>query len=91
MIWHFLAHILGQDNLAGGQYGAWSGWVSDLGLFSIFGASAAIVRKHNCEVHGCWRVGKHSTLGGHHVCKRHHPEGGAPTADDVWIAHHGNK
>jgi hypothetical protein len=34
-----------------------------------------VVRQHNCEVHRCWRLGRHVVEGtGQKVCRRHHPE-----------------
>lgn len=46
-----------------------------------------LLRKHNCETHRCWRLGRHTTAAGHVVCRRHMP-GGAPAASDVHRAHH---
>lgn len=83
-MWAFLGHIFGLDNLSGAWYGFWSGIAGDLSSFAIFGGLYALMRKHNCDVHGCWRLGVLPTQVGdvvHHVCKRHHP--GAPSADDV--------
>lgn len=80
----WLAHILGLDNLSGPWYGFWSGVGSDLGEVALFGALWGIIRRHNCDVHRCWRFGILPTVRDgvqHHVCKRHHPTG-APTAQD---------
>lgn len=80
---NWLAHILGLDNGGGMPYLAWSGFGSDLSEFAIVGALLAHVRRHNCHVHGCLRVGRHPVSGtGFVVCRRHHPDG-APTAADV--------
>jgi len=70
---HWLLHVLGIDNPAGHWYAFWSGAGSDLGEVAIIGGLAAICRRHNCEVHGCWRLGRHATAAGHIVCRRHHP------------------
>lgn len=77
----WLAHVLGLDSGSGGWYLWWSGPGSDLGELAIAAALAGILRKHNCEVHGCWRLGRHRTPAGHMVCRRHHP-------DDHLIAQH---
>jgi len=83
---HWLSHFLGLDNLSGPFYGWWSGAGSDLGEVAIVGALLATVRRHNCQVRRCWRIGRHITNGGHVVCAKHHPDG-APTAEDVAVAH----
>lgn len=79
----FLAHIAGTDNPAGFWYCLWSGIVGDLALF---GAAWSLLRRHNCEVHGCWRVGRHQTAAGHTVCRKHHPDD-TLSAADVLAAH----
>jgi hypothetical protein len=72
---HLLAHFLGLDNASGTAYLAWSGFGGDLAELAIVGGLLTIVRRHNCEVHRCWRMGRHSTDGGHMVCRKHHPDG----------------
>jgi hypothetical protein len=72
---HLLAHVLGLDNGSATPYLFWSGIGSDLGELAIVGVLAGMLRKHNCEVHRCWRLGRHSTDGGHMVCRKHHPDG----------------
>lgn len=86
--WFF--HLLGMDNAAGRSYLAWSGWASDLGEFAIVGGLIAIVRRHTCEVHGCWRLGRHYTAAGHAVCRRHHPDDPL-TPEQVAAAHEAAK
>jgi hypothetical protein len=71
---NWLAHIFGLDNLSGRWYGFWSGVGSDIGEIAIVGGLFAIVRRHNCEVRRCWRVGRHTTAAGHAVCRKHHPD-----------------
>lgn len=85
----WLQHFFGFNSGTGNQshYLFWSGAGSDLGELAIVGALLGLLRKHNCEVKGCWRLGRHSTDGGHTVCARHMP-GGAPTHADVLAAHH---
>lgn len=60
-MWAFLGHIFGLDNLSGAWYGFWSGIAGDLSSFAIFGGLYALMRKHNCDVHGCWRLGQKQT------------------------------
>jgi len=83
---HWLSHFLGMDDLSGPFYGWWSGAGSDLSELGILATLIAHVRHINCEVHGCWHLGRHMTNAGHTVCRRHHPDG-APTASDVTTAH----
>jgi hypothetical protein len=71
---HWLAHILGLDDLSGPWYGWWSGAGSDVSELALFGALAASIRARNCEVKPCWRLGRHTTAAGHRVCRRHHPD-----------------
>lgn len=84
MLW--LAHFLGFDDSGGGWYLWWSGFGSDLGELAIVGGLIGLMRKHQCEVHHCWRLGRHTTAGQHHVCRRHHPDGHL-TAERVIAAH----
>lgn len=88
---HWIDHVLGADY--GLPYGHWgwynveSGSGSDLSEVAIFAGLVAVVRRWNCEVKGCLRLGRHRTLAGHHVCRRHHPDGHL-TAEQVHEAHH---
>jgi hypothetical protein len=86
-MWHFLLHWLGMDNASGPAYLAWSGWASDLGELTIAAALVGMLRKHNCEVHRCWRLGRHPTAAGQHVCRLHHPDGPL-TVEGIRAAHH---
>lgn len=81
----WFAHILGLDNLSGPWYGFWSGVGGDLSLFTV---AYALVRRHNCHVQRCWRIGRHPVDGGYLVCARHHPFG-PPTHQDVIDVHEG--
>jgi hypothetical protein len=71
---HWLEHILGMDNLSGPVYGFWSGFGSDISELSLVGVMGAHLRAANCEVHGCWRIGRHLSAAGHRLCRRHHPD-----------------
>jgi hypothetical protein len=79
----WLAHVLGLDDASGGWYLWWSGIGSDISELALVGAVLAHVRRLNCHVHGCLRIGRHPVAGtGYVVCRRHHPDG-APTAAEV--------
>jgi hypothetical protein len=70
--------FLGTTNGGGRWYLWWSGMFSNL---TIFAAVIVFYRRHNCHVHRCPRLGKHSAVDEngveHLVCKRHHPDLGA--------------
>lgn len=70
-----MKHVLGLDN--GVWYLFWSGIFFVLVLFIGQAANVAVTyRKHNCHVHGCWRMGRHPVEGtAYVVCRRHHPDG----------------
>lgn len=84
MIQHWLAHWLGTDGSSTSYF--WGGVGSCLGYLGIIGV---LLRKHQCEVASCYRLGRHGTDGGHRVCARHMP-GGAPTAEEVIDKHERN-
>lgn len=88
LIQHWLAYMTGSLNTSGAppNYNWWSGAGSDLGELAVFGAVVGGWHRVNCHVRHCWRIGRHTTDGGHTVCRRHMP-GGAPTYDDVIKAH----
>ena len=92
MIWllHWLAVHTGTVNEPGPYYGFWSGFGSDLGEIAIVGGLFTVVRRHNCEVHKCWRIGRHTTDAGHRVCRKHHPDDHL-TVEQVHAAHHAAK
>lgn len=80
---HALLHLLGVDDLTGAWYGFWSGIAGDL---SILAAPLVLLRKHNCHVRGCPRLGRHQVDGTTWlVCRRHHPDD-HPTASAVAAA-----
>ena len=85
---HLILHWLGVDNVSGPAYAWYSGAGSDIGELAIVGALLGVLRKHNCHVHGCWRVGRHQVEGTPFiVCHRHRP-GGPVTAADVRKRYH---
>jgi len=85
-IWWWVEIHTGTVNESGPFYGFFSGFGSDLSEVAILGGLIAVVRKHNCEVRGCWRLGRHATAAGHHVCRAHHPDDHL-THQDVLDAH----
>lgn len=71
-----LLHIVGVDNVSGRWYGFWSGFGSDVTEFAVLGALVGVLRRHNCHVHHCWRIGKFPVDGTSYiVCRKHHPDG----------------
>lgn len=83
----WLLHFLGLDSASGPAYLAWSGALSDLGELVLIGGLYAFLRRHNCMVRRCWRLGWHPTAAGHVTCRHHHPDA-APTHAEVIAAHH---
>jgi hypothetical protein len=77
----WIHHLFGADGK--GWYNVWSGFGADLGQIALFGAAIGLYRKHNCHVHGCWRIAKQQVEGTQWmVCHRHHPDG-KPTGTDM--------
>lgn len=83
---HWLSHWLGLDNGSGPVYLWWSGAGADLGML---GAAYAVVRKLNCEIHGCPRLGRHLTAAQNRLCRKHHPDGPL-TVEAAHAAHDAN-
>lgn len=83
---HALVHILGLDNASGPIYLFWSGAAADISELAILGGLFSIYRRHQCEVAGCLRLGRHTTAAQHVVCRRHHPDDHL-TAEAVVAAH----
>lgn len=84
MNWLYL--FLGLDNASGSKYLFWSGFGSDITEFAVLGALAGLLRKHNCETHRCWRLGRHAAFDAvngttHTFCRKHHPRGSISPAD----------
>lgn len=79
MDWHAFIHFMGIDNMAGMWYGFWSGFGSVIVPPILTSAPIVFVllRKHNCHVKRCWRLGRHSmthpvTGAALIVCRPHH-------------------
>ena len=62
--------------LFGRGYQFWSGIAGSFILGGgLWAGVYALLRKHNCHVHRCWRMAWHEHPDtGHPVCKRHHPD-----------------
>lgn len=73
-VWYDIQEWAGLTNLSGRTYGFWSGIGSDVGEVTLLGILWATLRRHNCEVKGCVRLGRHSTAANHVVCRKHHPD-----------------
>lgn len=66
--------------------GDWSSLISTIEGIGAFSAGYVLIRRHNCHVKGCWRVGRQGIHGTSYVvCRKHHP-GDKPTHDDVLAA-----
>jgi hypothetical protein len=61
-----------------------SGPLADI---TLLGGAYAILRRHNCHVGGCWRIGRAQVSGTQYiVCGKHHPHS-KPTAEKVLADH----
>ena len=70
-----LSQETGTSNSSSRAYGFWSGFGSDLGELALIGGVWMGLRKLNCHVKGCWRIGHHSLEGTPYVvCRKHHPD-----------------
>lgn len=72
-------HATGSDNVSGPEYGFWSGFGGDLAFVAAVAAYPWMAyRRHNCQVRGCWRIGRHEFAGpdgvGRLLCHVHHPD-----------------
>ncbi|WP_040829587.1 hypothetical protein [Nocardia jiangxiensis] len=79
---NWLTHIIGLDNPSGYWYLFWSGLGSDITEFAVIGALLGVLRKYNCHIHGCWRIGRHPVADTTYiVCRKHHPDGAVKVSD----------
>lgn len=73
-MWHEFLHAVGADNMAGWQYGLFSGFLgsnlcpkpADVAIFWV------IYRRLNCVEPKCRRIGVGLGADGRHRCHRHH-------------------
>jgi hypothetical protein len=78
----WLAVHTGTVNEPGPYYGFFSGFGSDLSELALLAGVGGLLRRYNCHVHGCWRVGRHPVEGTPFtVCRHHHPDGHVTAAD----------
>lgn len=79
-MWHLFLHITGTDNVSGLWYGFWSGFGGDLALIgAVIIWPWAHLKRHNCQVKRCWRIGRHEFTHPdeqvtRQLCWRHHPD-----------------
>jgi hypothetical protein len=86
ILWHWLVHWTGSDYGSPGRFQPYD-FLSGLAGLSVFSLLIAQLRKHNCHVHGCWRLGRHPVEGTlYTVCRHHHP-GGRVKPEHVHEAH----
>ncbi len=72
---------------SGPMYAFWSGPGSDIGELAIVGTLLGLLRSRNCEIHGCWRLGRHLSAANHRLCRKHHPDEHL-TIEAAHAAHH---
>jgi hypothetical protein len=89
---HWLEGFFGTENGSGTGYLFWSGIFADVALFT---GGVVALRKLNCGVKWCPRIGRHEYQMGevrHVLCRRHHPHtDGAVTLDQVNEHHRRSK
>jgi hypothetical protein len=83
---NWLFWLFGLGNGSSSQYLFWSGIGSDLTELAIVGGLITMVRPRNCEIHRCWRLGRHQSAAGHRLCRKHHPDD-VLTVEDAHAAH----
>lgn len=70
LYWWF-QHVTGTDAPGSRAYNFWSGFGSDLGLFTAVGV---FYYKHSCHQDHCYRIAKH-TFKGSPFCTKHLKKG----------------
>lgn len=70
---NWLISFLGMDNASGHAYLAWSGWGSDVAEAGIFVSLGGMLKRHNCHVPWCPRIGRFTTAAGELLCHKHSP------------------
>lgn len=60
-------------------YQWWSGFGANFGEITVIGAAIALLRHHNCEQPGCWRLGHRHPDHGRPVCRKHYHHDLAPS------------
>src|SRR5581483_189546 len=88
--WHFISVDLFHPlHMTSQSYAFWSGIAGSFVLGGgIWVGSATLLRRHNCHVKGCMRIGRLPVAGTHYVvCNKHHPEG-ARTVEHIHQQYH---
>ncbi len=74
-LWWWIEVHTGTVNESGPYYGFFSGFGSDLGEVALIGGIWMGLRKINCHVKGCPRIGHYEVKGTpYKVCRKHHPD-----------------
>ena len=82
-------HYFGIDNVSGPWYAFYSGFGSIIvpPVLTAVPITWVLLRKHNCHVHRCWRIGRQAVEGTTFVvCRKHHTKG-KPTAEHIHQVH----
>lgn len=75
LLWHWIEVHTGTINESGPYYGFWSGFGSDIGEIAIVGGIWVGIKKINCHVQRCPRIGHYVVAGTpYKVCRKHHPD-----------------
>lgn len=77
-LWAQLLELTGSRTASSMAYNFWSGFGGDLALLGAVAAFPWVTyRRHNCQLKGCWRIGRHELTDADGVrrllCWRHHP------------------
>jgi hypothetical protein len=88
-VFHVIAFLWPWGDANSGRWATFlGGWPQTLEGVGAVAAGYALVRKHNCHIKGCPRIGRHPVDGTNYItCQRHHPHDNAPSQDDVLKAH----
>lgn len=77
-LWAQLLELTGTRTSSSMAYNLWSGFGGDLAfLAAVIAYPWVAYRRHNCQVKGCWRIGRHEFADPDGVkralCHVHHP------------------
>jgi hypothetical protein len=89
VVLHEIAFLWPWGDTNSGRWASFLGaWPQTLEGVGAVAAGYALVRKHNCHVKGCPRLGRHPVDGTNYItCLHHHPADDAPSSEDVLNAH----
>jgi hypothetical protein len=90
----WVLHISGADDVAGPEYGWWSGFGSvfpwSMGILAgIWTHTVQNAWRNKCHTHGCWRIGT-LPVGDYKVCRKCHLKatGAHVTIEHLKVHHH---